>query len=397
LKYKTTRGFTLLELMMVLAITGILAAIAIPSYQAYIYRAKATEVILVLDKIKTVLSGLQVERGAQLGSDLSLKTELNQVLWAKRGDTAFAVIPELSKADLDLARLGIKLTIQSGLSGTLQPGQYQVSIRWSFPPADPALSLSSRQIALATADVMERNAYRVDRGSILANLYFNLGGSTTTSPGTASTVTSPVVVAPVISQPIVFDNNGKCVSGCPPVVVPVPSQVTVFDKNGNCVSGCPPKATGVANPGSGVVTPPTNPGTASTGTSAQPQPAAGKNPGTGAANSNPQRPTSQPLDAPQLASDLQSMREMDFLNQRDKETVGATAAQMATDTAYALVVRRVLNGSAYNRPIQIPSSAQERTTIRFSAEMRNALEAAYPEALRRLCFARNGPGYPGCG
>jgi type IV pilus assembly protein PilA len=41
------KGFTLIELMIVVAIIGILAALALPAYQDYTVRAKMSEVILV--------------------------------------------------------------------------------------------------------------------------------------------------------------------------------------------------------------------------------------------------------------------------------------------------------------------------------------------------------------
>jgi len=47
------KGFTLIELMIVVAIIGILAAIAIPQYQNYTARAQATEAVTLLGGLKT--------------------------------------------------------------------------------------------------------------------------------------------------------------------------------------------------------------------------------------------------------------------------------------------------------------------------------------------------------
>jgi type IV pilus assembly protein PilA len=56
MKRSIQKGFTLIELMIVVAIIGILAAVALPAYQDYTVRAKMTEVILAGNSCKTSIT-----------------------------------------------------------------------------------------------------------------------------------------------------------------------------------------------------------------------------------------------------------------------------------------------------------------------------------------------------
>ncbi len=122
MKRALQQGFTLIELMIVVAIIGILAAVALPAYQDYTVRAKVTEVILAASSGKLALAEVAQVSGSMPGS-LTIASQATQyvssISYSQASSTVASIIATASTRESKISGSTISLQGTLSTSGTV--------------------------------------------------------------------------------------------------------------------------------------------------------------------------------------------------------------------------------------------------------------------------------------
>ena len=120
---KTQSGFTLIELMIVVAIIGILAAVAIPQYQNYIARTQMTRAFGEIAALKTSVEE-HLMRGVYTDSTPAMTTT---TVGASTASTLATAVPTLSFTSTNAGAGYVQITLGNAVSAQLSGAKFQLN------------------------------------------------------------------------------------------------------------------------------------------------------------------------------------------------------------------------------------------------------------------------------
>ena len=131
---KKQQGFTLIELMIVVAIIGILAAIAIPAYQDYTIRAQVSEGLNLAGGAKAAVSEYTMDRGSFPTTNTMAGISANTSIFGKYVST----VTVGSAGVISVLYGGDAHQILSGSTLTMTPTTQAGSVEWACASANIA-------------------------------------------------------------------------------------------------------------------------------------------------------------------------------------------------------------------------------------------------------------------
>ncbi len=120
MKRSIQKGFTLIELMIVVAIIGILAAVALPAYQDYTVRAKVSEVILAASSGRTaVAEAVQVAGKFPEAASLQIESQSSKFVTKVEYDRVSDSVGKITATASDVEKaIKEKTIVLLGTQGT---------------------------------------------------------------------------------------------------------------------------------------------------------------------------------------------------------------------------------------------------------------------------------------